>query len=815
MRGMIASPRSTAHPSDVIPVHASRLGADLTALGILLGVTAVIAWDLVAGGVRIGLDSSVFFYPMFHLLGDRLAAGDLLPGWNPHQFAGVPLAADPQSGWGYLLAMLLFALLPLTVAAPVFAIAHLALAGFGVYAFARNAGIGPVGALTAAVAFEGSGFFRDRAVCCFAHVMVAAWLPLLLLGVERAVRTRLWPARLGWWGLAGAALSQTLAGWLGQGSYYAIVLLGAYLVYRTVLAPPELPSPIRSRVGGLLLHGGGVLGVGFGLAAAGLLPRLEYNGQSTLEGGYTGAEAVVGGFLNLDDAASRLLGPTGWYIGGSVAALALAAPLLARGRRGTLFWGIVAVGTLVISSNATTPLHQLFYLLLPRFEALHRHYPDRALLVLYLALALLAGIAVDRLAERPRGPISLLAALTSVASLLLVRWLDTPIPRDTVIASVTVVVLLGVWILGGSTLRGIVVPAIMVLVVAVDLFLAGRTVVAKFPRVDLASYYQPGSAGDFLTTSATTTTARFFGFAPHVALGGPWPPAAYRYLFNDPGVAALLVNDRATVLGLDDLQGYNPLQLQRFADLLLAVNGTAQEYREANVLPAGVSSPLLDLLGVRYAVVMAAPPDPAAIAPLFAGWTPVFADTRIRILENPDALPRAWLVHQARRVDRGGAIAPLATGAVDPRQVALVEGDIPELWLPANLAAERVMVVEHGADQMRLAVDAQSPGILMIGEAAYPGWRATVDGVSTPVLTADHLLRAIAVPAGRHTIELRFESRSLEVGAAISVATLVLLLATIGGTLWFGRKGRARRSSMRFKAMRDHRTLAHRATTVD
>ncbi len=811
MPRMIAPPRSTTRPPDTHPVHASQLGADLTALGILLGVTAVIAWDLVAGGLRIGLDSSVFFYPMFHLLGDRLAAGDLLPGWNPHQFAGIPLAADPQSGWGYLPAMLFFALLPLALAAPVFAIAHLALAGFGLYAFARAVGIRPVGALTAAIAFEGSGFFRDRAVCCFAHVMVAAWLPLLLLGAERAVRARSWPARLGWWGLAGAALSQTLAGWLGQGAYYGLLLLGAYLLYRTVLAPPGLPTPIRPRIGQLLQHGGGVLTLGFGLAAAGLLPRLEYNGQSTLDGGYAGA--VVGSFLNLNYAASRLLGPTGWYIGGSVAALALAAPLLARGRRGTLFWGVVAVGTLVLSSVATTPLHRLLYLLLPRFEALHRHYPDRALLVLYLALAMLAGIAVDLVVERPRGLVSLLAILGPFSGLVVGRWLDLPLPRDTVVAAAAILLLLGLWILGGAALRSGVVPAISVLVIAVDLFLSGRTVVASFPRVDIGSYYQPGGAGDFLQSSSATQPGRFFGFAPNVALGGPWPPAAYRHLFNDPAIAALLVNDRATMLGLDDLQGYNPLQLQRFADLLVVANGAAQEYREANVLPAGVSSPLLDLLGVRYAVVLAAPPDPNAIATLFAGWTPVFADTRTRILENPRALPRAWLVHQAQRVDRGGAIAPLATGAIDPRQVALVEGEIPELRPLVNSAAERVTFVEHQADQMRLTVDAESPGLLLIGEANYPGWKATVDGIPTPVLTADHLLRAVTVPAGRHTVELRFESRSLLIGTAMTLATLALLLAAIGGTLWYGRHRKTRSASLRRRAARGNRRLAHRATT--
>ncbi|MDQ3856213.1 MAG: hypothetical protein M3281_07460, partial [Chloroflexota bacterium] len=64
----------------------------------------------------VGLDSSVFFYPMFSYLGQSLRAGDI-PQWNPWLLSGAPFAADPQSGWMYLPAMLLFTVLPLELAA--------------------------------------------------------------------------------------------------------------------------------------------------------------------------------------------------------------------------------------------------------------------------------------------------------------------------------------------------------------------------------------------------------------------------------------------------------------------------------------------------------------------------------------------------------------------------------------------------------------------------------------------------------------------------------------------------------------------------
>ena len=58
----------------------------------------------------------------------------------------------------------------------------------------------------------------------------------------------------------------------------------------------------------------------------------------------------------------------------------------------------------------------------------------------------------------------------------------------------------------------------------------------------------------------------------------------------------LAVNNRATLHGLHDIQGYNPVQLQAYVDYMRVLNGTSQDYHDANVLESGLDSPLLDLL---------------------------------------------------------------------------------------------------------------------------------------------------------------------------------------------------------------------------
>jgi uncharacterized membrane protein YfhO len=58
-------------------------------------------------------------------------------------------------------------------------------------------------------------------------------------------------------------------------------------------------------------------------------------------------------------------------------------------------------------------------------------------------------------------------------------------------------------------------------------------------------------------------------------------------------------------------------------------------------------------------------------------------------------------------------------------------------------------------------VQADEAGVLVFSEIFYPiGWKASVDGQETPIMRANYLLRAIEVPQGKHTIELRFEPDS-------------------------------------------------------
>jgi hypothetical protein len=81
---------------------------------------------------------------------------------------------------------------------------------------------------------------------------------------------------------------------------------------------------------------------------------------------------------------------------------------------------------------------------------------------------------------------------------------------------------------------------------------------------------------------------------------------------------------------------------------------------------------------------------------------------------------------------------------------------------------------------LSLRVVTNAPCVLVLSEIAYPGWDGTIDGVAAPVLTADAILRGIAVPTGEHRVDLTFRPRSVIAGLLASGVTVLAVFAALG-----------------------------------
>lgn len=167
-------------------------------------------------------------------------------------------------------------------------------------------------------------------------------------------------------------------------------------------------------------------------------------------------------------------------------------------------------------------------------------------------------------------------------------------------------------------------------------------------------------------------------------------------------------------------------------------------------------------------------------------WEPAYERDGVEILRNKRALPRVWLVAEAESVDGEEALSRIrgeSSQSFDPHRTALLEISQNELpHLPGGTISTDSSAHLTTAEANRLVIETNSaaPSVLVVSEANYPGWAATVDGQPAPIHTADFLLRGIALPAGAHRVEMRYTAPGARTGAIISLLTLLLIIGLWG-----------------------------------
>lgn len=777
--------------------------ADGVALAVLLALTAFVSWDLVRVANWVSrVDLLTFYLPWYAHLGERLRALDI-PGWNPYVFSGTPFAGDPQSGWAYLPAMICFTLLPAIPAMKAYAVLHLVLGGVITYALARVLGMPILPSLLAAAAFEFGPYVIHNSRCCTIMAQIAPWIPLAMLGIELGLRSRTWSGRcLSWW-FAGLAISQMLAGWIGQGAYNGLLVVASYIGYRTLIQPPAGSRSVPARLRMTLVHGAGVFLLGFALGAAGLLIRLDVNAATNLaRGAYEELSdgsrpwtllGMLDRILSTDQSTLK------FYIGGATLALAILAPLVARARFAVPYFAVYTMVVLTLTLEPT-PLHRVFYLL-PQYQSLHEHSAYRIIGILWVGPAILAGATLASLPQWIRRRWGIAAALLPIAALLtLARALERQgetINGETYVAVAGVSAVLALaWVVSRPLWHNripwrshLLTAGTLLLIAFVVWDPTGRGVLARIgttTNLDIAratelaaSTRDAGGAGEFLQQRlAEEGPFRYFGYDAIGLRTAETEGLTYHGRRLDPDIQALLVSARAMRLKVFDIQGYNPVQLKRYVEFIEAVNGLRQDYHDANIHPAGLRSPLLNLLNPRYIIIPnSLPPGrprPDLVA-LIGRTIEVFHNERVRVLRNDAALPHAWIVHDALQVERGEALNLLANGGVDPRETVLLETAPPALEEPTDPGEDTVSITSYEADRIQLTARTTAAGILVVSEVFDSGWHVYVDGKRAPLLVADHILRAVPLAAGEHVIEMRYEPVSLRAGVWITTGALALL----------------------------------------
>jgi hypothetical protein len=179
-------------------------------------------------------------------------------------------------------------------------------------------------------------------------------------------------------------------------------------------------------------------------------------------------------------------------------------------------------------------------------------------------------------------------------------------------------------------------------------------------------------------------------------------------------------------------------------------------------------------------------PQPLPLSPSLT-LVPHDDPSPVRRYYNATALPPAFLVPRTVVADDAQALAYLSAPEFAPARVATVALEAGALALEGTSAeGEGVRILERTPERWVLATEATAERLLVLTQAYFPGWQATVDGVATPLVRADYMFQGLYVPAGAHRVEIAYQPRSLLVGGAISAAALVVavVLFALGRVRW-------------------------------
>jgi len=755
------------------------LAADPSAALGLFGAGLAFYYPIVfLGRALVDYDAFVFFYPQRAFLARSLLAGQV-PLWDPYLFLGVPFLANPQAAVLYPFSWL-FVLGPVQSVYAAQLVLHAFMAGFFTYLLARRAfGALPLAAAVGGLAYAFGGFAVGQ-VGHLNQISAAAWLPAILLAYDRFATTR----SLAWLALGALALGMQLLAGHPQETYMSLIVLGIFGAVR---------APWRSgrQLAWCGIGGGFMCVLGADLAAAQLLPTLELTPLSIRGQGVNWPDAVAGSlppYLSV-----RALLPLYWvpvasteylgYVGVVPIVLGLLAVLLGRSR--PVFFGVVicCLG-LFLALGENNPFYAWVFSTVPGFDTFR--VPARWLLVWQFGAAILAALGADSIGRgalvRLRRP-AIWARALGVAIILVValawqRDAGEPFPQRrtafgfAAVAAATLAV-------GALPHLGQPLLALGLLVGMTGAELWGLAQASPARQAPPPAFTQ-GQSVDWLRAHGVTDQERLLSLArPEYVPTSENALRAELAGLPEPVLRSAVVaqkwNDTLTPnlplqFGLNSVDGYDGgvLPLQRWVSFSkLLVPSPRPDGVLLTRLEHVPADQLLDLLGVRYLIANATQAEPPGMQ------TVDFGDLRLFVRADP--VSRSLVVFGATIAETDAdALERMRQSSFDSNREVVLSSGSAVFSPPSSLGAMPVQPDDARSERWHARVSLAQPGYLLQREAWYPGWRARVDGVDTPVVRADVLFRAVPLDAGVHDVEVFFSAATFTRGGLLSLVGLVV-----------------------------------------
>ncbi|MGO8700150.1 MAG: YfhO family protein [Limisphaerales bacterium] len=231
----------------------------------------------------------------------------------------------------------------------------------------------------------------------------------------------------------------------------------------------------------------------------------------------------------------------------------------------------------------------------------------------------------------------------------------------------------------------------------------------------------------------------------------------------------------AAMAGLADIRGYDAIDPARMVRLIKLAEGKGSRTRPYGALqffvpkgssfpPDGVRlSPVLDMLGVRYAINQDDPAPP---------YHPRFQGGGYWVLINSNALPRVFVPKSIEIVTSDEELLEkLGAAQFNPAAVAYVQTSVA---LPGNCVGQ-AQITSETPSHIVASVQMQTPGLIVLADRWDPGWRASWNGQPVNILQVNYALRGVVIPSGSGTLEFTYRPGSLILGLWMAGFAVVVL----------------------------------------
>ncbi|MDR3633102.1 MAG: hypothetical protein P4L84_04645 [Isosphaeraceae bacterium] len=804
----------------------------------------------------VGNDVTFLFLPHYQAITRQIDKSGRLPCWDDSGFAGRPMVGNPQGGLFYP---------PVWVAwwfrAPSalgwLTFAHVLGGGLGAYVLARGFGLGRLGAVVAGGCFEASPYLLAHVFeGHYPHVWAVCWYPWACWAFN-AHRNGL---RLGTLALSPVLALVFLTGHPQEWYYLALALSGWAAV-------DALRAARRLGIGAAVVKlaaWGALLGLSLGLAAIEVMP-----GKAAQAWMLRGAKLTVAQATRYDPHSVNFLqllspfalgGPAD-YIGDdnyweqllSIGLVPLVLVVVAAWRHPNrpLVHGLLALTltALTFALGRRLGLFLVCFKLLPGMNLFRT--PSRALFVVQVGAAVLAGLGVEALRARPgsRAPVpwdlfrrQYLGIAAVVLGILCLAqaayWRTDPFeatppavknefeegdpvrksrravspkppangprhrayqppklePDVAVMAASRILHQGAFWVAFAGS---VVLVAVAGRAPKAQRWAAWGLGVLAF--VELGAYgcalLRVSPAGHFLEDDPVSRAlARAEGSVPH-----PFRVRVADSLYDDL---------HASSHGYEKININDWFQLQHSADLYQVLYPLFDRLPPAP--PAGTMDQMLREFGqdVRRGVLdhlnvgllvsdHVAPDEP---------W-PIVAEGRWKgkpfaVRRNPSVAPRAYVVPRAHPTAAIVSRELSMLRAIDAREAVLMDRD-PLGRVGRRQSFRPAEYILRDSDHVVVRVTTDAPGLLVVADTWMPGWTARLDGEPIPILRGNHAQRVIPLAkAGRHEVTMTYQPPGLFLGVAMTIFSALVWAAALVVTV---------RSRIRARTEPAHRLLHFRA----